>query len=90
MACFSKTATGENTTTLGRFRFTTIKSNCIQYGKPCAVKVARTVWKQGKCCEASTYAYYFIIFSFSCLYPSAGAMHSGESLLGRLTKRETG
>ena len=60
MASISKTATGENTRRLGRFCFTTSKSSCIQYGKPCAVKVARTVWKQGKCREASTYAYYFI------------------------------
>ena len=61
IACISKTATGENTGSLGRFCFTTSKLNCIQYGKPCAVKVARTVWKQGKCREASTYAYYFRI-----------------------------
>ena len=59
MACISKTATGENTRNLGRFCFTTSKASCRQYGKPCAVKVARTVWKQGKCREASTYAYYY-------------------------------
>ena len=29
-------------------------------------------------------------FSSSCFYPSAGAIQSGESLLGRLTRRETG
>ena len=53
----SKTATGENTRSLGRFRFTISKSNGIQYGKPCAVKVARTVWKGGKTRESPTYPY---------------------------------
>ena len=80
MACFSKTATGENTTSLGRFRFTTSKSSRIQYGKPCAVKVARTVWKQGKCREASTYAYYSIPCSISFI-----SSHKWEISISRST-----
>ncbi len=31
-----------------------------------------------------------LVLSSSRLYPAAGAMQSGESLLGRLTRRETG
>ena len=38
--------------------------------------------------------HWMLVFPFSRLlhhiYPSAGAMQSGESLLGRLTRRETG
>ena len=84
MACISKTATGENTRSPGSLLFYNQQVKLV-YNMESRVrlKVARTVWKQGKCREASTYAYYYRVNQLSHKYVSNGSQP--EQIAGLLT-----